>query len=82
MNGAMEPTPASDLILYQTEDGKTRIQCRFEDKSIWLTQAQIAEPFQSTPQISPSTSDRLTTRTNWMRRQLVSLTDKFECREP
>ena len=32
-------SPASDLILYQTEDGKTRIQCRFEDESIWLTQA-------------------------------------------
>ena len=42
----MEPTPASDLILYQTEDGKTRIQCRFEDESIWLTQAQIAELYQ------------------------------------
>jgi hypothetical protein len=50
MNGAMEPSPASDLILYQTEDGKTRIQCRFEDESIWLTQAQIAELFQTTPQ--------------------------------
>jgi hypothetical protein len=46
MNGAMEPTPASDLILYQTEDGKTRIQCRFEDESIWLRQAQIAELYQ------------------------------------
>jgi hypothetical protein len=50
MNGAIEPTPASDLILYQSEDGKTRIQCRFEDESIWLTQAQIAELFQTTPQ--------------------------------
>ena len=38
--------PASDLILYQTEDGKTRIQCRFEDESIWLTQAQIAKLYQ------------------------------------
>jgi hypothetical protein len=37
---------ASDLILYQTEDGKTRIQCRFEHGSIWLTQAQIAELYQ------------------------------------
>jgi hypothetical protein len=46
MNGAMEPSPASDLILYQTEDGKTRIQCRFEDESIWLTQAQIAELYE------------------------------------
>jgi hypothetical protein len=42
----MEPTPVSDLILYQTEDGKTRIQCRFEDESIWLPQAQIAELYQ------------------------------------
>jgi hypothetical protein len=46
MNGAIEPTPASDLILYQSEDGKTRIQCRFEDESIWLTQAQIAELYE------------------------------------
>lgn len=46
MSKAMEPSPASDLILYQTEDGKTRIQCRFEDESIWLTQAQIAELYQ------------------------------------
>lgn len=46
MSETMEPTPASDLILYQTEDGKTRIQCRFEDESIWLTQAQIAELYQ------------------------------------
>jgi len=43
MSETTEPSPASDLILYQTEDGKTRIQCRFEDESIWLTQAQIAE---------------------------------------
>jgi len=50
MSETMEPTPASDLILYQTEDGKTRIQCSFEDESIWLTQAQIAELFQTTSQ--------------------------------
>lgn len=45
-----DPAPQSDLILYQTEDGQTRIQCRFEDGTIWLTQAQIAELFQTTPQ--------------------------------
>lgn len=36
----------SDLILYQTEDGKTYIQCRFEDESLWLTQAQMGELYQ------------------------------------
>jgi hypothetical protein len=43
----------SELILYQTEDGRTRIQCRFEDDTLWLTQAQMAELFQtSVPNIN------------------------------
>lgn len=42
----MEPTASSDLILYQTEDGHTRIQCRFEGETVWLSQALIAELFQ------------------------------------
>lgn len=43
-----EPTPNSAIILYQTEDGRTRVQCRFEDETLWLTQVQIAELFQTT----------------------------------
>jgi len=39
-------SPQSSIILYQTEDGRTRIQCRFENETIWLTQALIAELFQ------------------------------------
>ena len=46
----MSGEPESGLVLYQTEDGKTRIQCRFEGDSIWLTQAQLADLFQTTPQ--------------------------------
>jgi hypothetical protein len=45
-----EPLPQSEIIFYQTEDGRTRVQCRFENETIWLTQAQIAELFQTTPQ--------------------------------
>ena len=46
-----KPVPqGGEIILYQTEDGQTRIDCRFEAGSIWLTQAQIAELFQITPQ--------------------------------
>jgi hypothetical protein len=45
-----EPLPQSEFILYQTEDGRTRIQCRFDDETLWLTQAQIADLFQTTPQ--------------------------------
>ena len=42
--------PQSSIVLYQTEDGRTRIQCRLEDETLWLTQAQIADLFQTTPQ--------------------------------
>lgn len=45
-----KPEPDSDLILYQTEDGRTRIQCRFENETVWLTQQQMAELFQTTQQ--------------------------------
>ncbi|ACM21755.1 RhuM family protein [Geotalea daltonii FRC-32] len=41
---------SGEFLLYQTEDGRTRIQCRFADETIWLTQAQIGELFQTTPQ--------------------------------
>ena len=40
----------SALIIYQTDDGRTRIQTRLEDESVWLTQAQMAELFQTTKQ--------------------------------
>jgi hypothetical protein len=38
----------SELILYQTEDGQTRIECRFENENVWLTQALMAGLFQTT----------------------------------
>jgi len=49
MSGELQPKPSGgELILYQTEDGRTRIQCRFEQETVWLTQALMAELFQVT----------------------------------
>lgn len=43
------PNPGSPgFVLYQTEDGRTRIECRFEGETLWLTQALMAELFQVT----------------------------------
>jgi hypothetical protein len=42
----MSDEPQSSIIPYQTEDGRTRIPCRVENETIWLTQALIAELFQ------------------------------------
>lgn len=38
--------PKSELILYRTEDGKTKIEVRLQDDTVWLTQKQMAELFQ------------------------------------
>jgi len=37
----------SEIIIYQTTDNKIRIQTRLEDETVWLTQDQMAELFQS-----------------------------------
>ena len=36
----------SSILIYQTEDGQTKIQTRLEDETVWLTQAQLCELFQ------------------------------------
>ena len=40
----------SDLILYTTEDGQSRIQLRADGQTVWLTQLEMAELFQTSKQ--------------------------------
>jgi len=42
--------PSGELLLYETDDGRTRVECRFADETLWLSQALMAELFQTTPQ--------------------------------
>ena len=38
------------IVIYQTPDGNTQIYVRLENETVWLTQAQMAELFEKTPQ--------------------------------
>lgn len=40
----------NEIIIYNTEDGKAKINLRLEDGTVWLNQLQIAELFQTTKQ--------------------------------
>ncbi len=40
----------SEILLYQTEDGQTKIDVRLEEETVWLSQAQMVELFKSTKQ--------------------------------
>lgn len=37
----------SEIIIYKTEDGCTKIDVKFEDETVWLTQAQLCELYQT-----------------------------------
>jgi len=40
--------PQSQIILYQTEDGQTRVEVRFEHENVWLSQKLMADLFGTT----------------------------------
>ncbi len=45
-----ENQPGGEILLYQTEDGKTRLEVQFQGETVWLSQAQMTELFQTTKQ--------------------------------
>jgi hypothetical protein len=45
-----EPDSPSQLLIYQSEDGRIRLDVRFEGETVWLTQQLMAELFQTTQQ--------------------------------
>lgn len=44
------PPPGGQFLVYQTEDGKLKIDVRFQGETVWLTQQHMAELFQTTKQ--------------------------------
>ena len=40
----------SEFLLYQTEDGNSKIEVRLENDTVWFSQAQMVELFQTTKQ--------------------------------
>ena len=37
----------SEILIYRTEDGHTKIDVKLEDETVWLTQAQLSELYQT-----------------------------------
>ena len=43
----MSENKTGEIVIYQTGDGQTKIDVRFEDETVWLTQAQLVDLYQS-----------------------------------
>lgn len=35
--------PTGEFLLFQSDDGRARVECRFEAETLWLSQASMAE---------------------------------------
>jgi hypothetical protein len=44
------PQGGSQVLIYQTDDQKTRLVVRLENETVWLTQGQMADLFQTSKQ--------------------------------
>ena len=45
-----QPPPGGQFLVYRSEDGKLKLEVRFEGETVWLTQQQMAELFQTSKQ--------------------------------
>ena len=45
----MDELQKGEILIYQSENGNTKIDVYFEDGTVWLSQALIAELYQTTP---------------------------------
>ncbi len=46
MSDTTPKAPQGEFVLFAAADGKARVECRFEQETLWLTQAQLAELYQ------------------------------------
>ena len=43
MSDNLPEAPQGEFVLFRSEDGQTRVECRFESDTLWLSQSSIAE---------------------------------------
>jgi len=48
--GSEQSPGVGEFLLYTTTDGQSRVECRFENETIWLSQALMAELYETSPQ--------------------------------
>ncbi len=50
MSDDLPEAPQGEFILFRSDDGQAHVECRFESDTLWLSQAEIANLYQVTPQ--------------------------------
>ena len=66
-----------EFTIYQSSSQKPSIQVCLSDGTLWLTQTQISELLQTTPQKNTLHIKSIYQELSWMQRQLVRIPYKF-----
>ena len=61
------------IVIYQTEDGKTTIDVRLENETVWLSQAQMANLFQKDQSVIARHISNVSRRGNWTKTVICKL---------
>lgn len=59
-----------EIIIYQTDDGSTKIDVRFENDTVWLTQQQMATLLKHQSKMLAYILETALMKENWMKIQL------------
>ena len=67
----------SQILLYQSEDGRTKLDVRLENQTLWLNQKQLTELFGKPRGPSASTSSTSLRTGNWKKFQLFGYSEQL-----
>ena len=71
----------NNIIIYQLEDGKTKIDVKLEGETVWLSQQQMAVLFSTSRTNIIEHINNIYAEKNLIKLQLVRISDKFEKKE-
>ena len=67
----------SEIIIYQSEDGLTHIDVRIEEDTVWLTQAQLVELYQTSKANISEHIKHILKMASWTKIQLFGISEQL-----
>lgn len=69
------------VIIYTASDGQTKIDVKLEDETLWLTQAQMCELYQTSRTNVVEHIKHIYEEGSWIKKQPVGISDRFGRKE-
>ncbi len=67
----------NQIILYQSEDGETRIEVKFTGETVWLSQQQLCDLYQTSKANVSEHIKHILSTGNWTKGQLFGISEQL-----